>query len=63
MNKSMSGCVNSIRKYGFPVAAVYDRRRSLTCCTALIFLRLRAIALALRGAPLQSPSSYEVNSS
>jgi cobalt-zinc-cadmium efflux system membrane fusion protein len=48
------------------VAAVYDRRRSLTCQTvgahclrlravalALRVLRLRAVALALRGAPLQ----------
>src|SRR2546426_12452391 len=37
------------------VAAVCDRRRSLTCwLPALIILRLRAIALALRGAPPQS---------
>ncbi len=36
------------------VAAVCDRRRSLNCKTVgAHFLRLRAIALALRGAPLQ----------
>src|SRR6266581_9771452 len=40
------------------VAAVYDRRQSSQLATspAVIFLRLRAVALALRGPPLQTSS-------
>src|SRR5262249_9847779 len=56
------GNISCISQHCQFIHTLYGRRPSLTCClpALILLMRLRAVALALRGAPLQLHSDVRL---